>query len=254
MVDRIRNNFSGVVGAYVKYRRGYTAEVYEVMYAFCPDINSRVLDVGCGTGIVTNELAGHYAHVTGIDIAEKMLEVARINKLDNVDLLAASAENLPFFDASFDLVTASVAYHWFNYDKAGKEIVRVLKPQGKLCVISKYIPESLAAGAPGYLPLFALENLEKFVPEVPHTNKEKIGEPIFTRVGFTQVSSRKVEIDDVYTKEEILGFIQSHSTFNLLTSEQQEEYKKLNEKSVDQHLVDGKYTIKACVEMWLCNK
>lgn len=247
---QIRNDFSQIVGAYAKYRRDYIDKVYNLIYSFCPNQESNVLDVGCGTGFVTNHLAGYYKHVTGTDRSREMLEVAKSSAPNNTSFVVASTEQLPFGNSSFDLVTAAAAYHWFDYDKAGKEIYRVLKPNGKLCVFWKYAPGNFN----GYLPEFAVENLRQFVSGVPKTNQEPISKDIFTRVGFSKIDVKEFDFDDPYSKEEILGYIQSHSTFNLLDDKQKEEYKKLNEKSVDAYLTDGKFIFKSRMEMWFIEK
>ncbi len=74
-----------------------------------PLAGKRVLDVGCGGGILTEAMAGQGAQVTGIDLAEKSLTVARLHQLESgaqVDYACISAENLAAREpASFDVVT-----------------------------------------------------------------------------------------------------------------------------------------------------
>ncbi len=74
-----------------------------------PLAGKRVLDVGCGGGILTEAMAGKGAQVTGIDLAEKSLTVARLHQLESgaqVDYACISAEDLAAREpASFDVVT-----------------------------------------------------------------------------------------------------------------------------------------------------
>lgn len=248
--SKIRNDFSKVVDAYSKYRRDYINKTYDLIYKFCPNRKSNVLDVGCGTGLVTNHLANFYDNVTGTDKSQEMLNVAKKTCPGNVSYIMANAEDLPFKDNSFDLVTVAAAYHWFDYDRAGKEIHRVLKPDGRLCVFWKYAPGNFS----GYLPEFAIKNLHKFISDIPHANKESLSTGIFLRVGFSRVNIKKFDFDDVYSRQEILGYIQSHSTLNLLDDRQKEEYKKLNEESVSQYLINDEYTFKSNMEMLFIEK
>ncbi len=236
--------------AYVKYRRDYSDTVYNLIYSFCPDSASTVLDVGCGTGLVTHHLAGYYKHVTGTDKSPEMIDAAKNIGVHTISFVVAPTERLPFENGSFDLVTAAAAYHWFDYDVAGREIIRVLKPNGKLCALWKYAPSSVNA----YLPAFAVENLQRFIPEIPKTNKEPVSKDVFSRVGFTKVEIKEFDFDDVYSAEEILGYVQSHSTFNLLEDVQKEEYKKLNAKSVEEYLTDGNFTFKSRMQIWFIEK
>ena len=74
-----------------------------------PLAGKRVLDVGCGGGLLTEAMAGQGAQVTGIDLAEKSLTVARLHQLESgaqVDYACISAEDLAAREpASFDVVT-----------------------------------------------------------------------------------------------------------------------------------------------------
>lgn len=94
-----------------------------------------LLDVGCGSGVQTVVLAGHAERVTGIDIAEEFVEVARkrCSKLANVRFQIENACALPFLDNSFDGIVSygDVLSHIVEgYDKALSEMARVVKPGG----------------------------------------------------------------------------------------------------------------------------
>lgn len=95
--------------------------------------HEKILDVGCGAGFLTNELAKHRYDVTGIDLSGESLEVAkRFDETKSVKYQTASAYELPFPDASFDVVCAlDFLEHVDDPARAIKEFSRVLKPQGK---------------------------------------------------------------------------------------------------------------------------
>ncbi len=97
----------------------------------------RVLDVGCGTGVLAREAAdrvGPEGRVTGFDLNESMLAVARQARPE-IDWRQGDAAELPFDDASFDVV-ASQFMLMFVPDQAAvlKEMWRVLAPGGRLAV------------------------------------------------------------------------------------------------------------------------
>lgn len=98
---------------------------------------SNVLDVGCGTGEILKRIHICYPEVslTGVDISEKMLEVAKV-KIGNVaTLLWADAEKLPFNDTTFDLIVCSDSFHHYpNPQKVLAEFRRVLKGGGNLLI------------------------------------------------------------------------------------------------------------------------
>src|SRR4051812_8922923 len=67
-----------------------------------PDRRNRVLDIGCGTGILTFELARHFTSVMGIDISEAMLEIARRKRgAANIEYRCQDANQL-VLDEKFD--------------------------------------------------------------------------------------------------------------------------------------------------------
>lgn len=103
-----------------------------------------VLDVGCGTGVLTRLAAlavGQTGYVIGIDPAAKMIEVARKNALEqgsHAEFRLAVIENLPFEDNRFDCVLSSAMLHHLPPDvklKGLSEVHRVLKPGGCLVLV-----------------------------------------------------------------------------------------------------------------------
>ena len=115
-------------------------------------LGQRVLDVGCGTGVLARaaaERAGPQGEVVGIDPNPMMLAVAR-RKPNGVLWQSGRAEALPFDDASFDAVVSQFALMFFESKPAAiAEMLRVLRPGGRLAVA---VWASLDR-APGYLVL-----------------------------------------------------------------------------------------------------
>ncbi len=96
-----------------------------------------VLDVGCGTGALTREVAryvGAAGSVAGLDLSESMLGVAR-ETCPGADFRLGSAIDLPHDDASFDAVVSSFMLMFVpDPTKAISEMRRVLRPGGRLVV------------------------------------------------------------------------------------------------------------------------
>lgn len=94
----------------------------------------KVLDLGAGTGVSTEELALSGAYVVGADISLGMLRVGRRDR-PSVPLVAADALALPFPDKTFDAVTASfVIRNVANTPAALRELARVTRPGGRLVI------------------------------------------------------------------------------------------------------------------------
>lgn len=98
-----------------------------------------VLDVGCGTGVISLILAEMGHNVTGIDFSEGMVEKAKekANSLNlHVEFKPGDAEDLQFDDASYDaVINRHLLWALPNPDRAISEWKRVLKPGGKIVII-----------------------------------------------------------------------------------------------------------------------
>lgn len=110
----------------------------------CIRSGSRVLDVGCGTGVVAVTAAKAGARVTALDLTPELLDVARENARIaevEIDWHEGDIEKLPFDDAAFDVVTSQFG-HMFapRPDVAVAEMLRVLKPGGTIA-FSTWPPE-----------------------------------------------------------------------------------------------------------------
>jgi SAM-dependent methyltransferase len=108
-----------------------------------------VLDIGCGSGWATRLLADYAAHgrITGIDISDEMVRVARESSAthSNVDFKVASAEQLPFADNEFThAFSMESLYYYENIPAALAEIQRVLKQDGLFAAVVDLYQESEA--------------------------------------------------------------------------------------------------------------
>lgn len=96
-----------------------------------------VLDVGCGTGVLTRELTQHVGDAgsaTGFDLSESMLGVAR-NRCSGATFKQGNVTQLPFEDQSFDVVTSSFMLMFApDPERALSEMRRVLRPGGRLVI------------------------------------------------------------------------------------------------------------------------
>lgn len=110
--------------------------------------DARVLDLGCGGGHVTFNVAPFVREIVAYDLSPEMLAVvaraAQERKLGNVTTQQGVVESLPFADQSFDAVLSRYsAHHWRDFDRALCEAARVLKPGGVAAFV-----DSVAPGTP----------------------------------------------------------------------------------------------------------
>jgi len=112
-----------------------------VLKTLNPQHGSSILDVGCGTGILLQQLRqlGKGLNLYGMDIAPEMVKVARAKFGKSVELRQGSANSLPYGDNSFDYVTCATSFHHYpNPDNSLREMFRVLKLGGKLVLLDPF--------------------------------------------------------------------------------------------------------------------
>ena len=95
--------------------------------------DSKVLELGCGTGYFTRELVDTDAHITAIDISPDLLEEARKEvSASNVEFNVDNAYAMSFHAGTFDHVVGSSVLHHLEIREALSEMYRVLKPGGQI--------------------------------------------------------------------------------------------------------------------------
>jgi SAM-dependent methyltransferase len=96
--------------------------------------DARILEVGCGIGDYTRGLAQNTAgRVVSLDVAPGLVAHAETARPGNVRFLAADVESLPFASGTFDAVVGNAVLHHLRLDRTVPEMLRVLKPGGRLC-------------------------------------------------------------------------------------------------------------------------
>ncbi len=102
--------------------------------------NLVVLDLACGTGILSSLLIKNNDGVIGVDLTLSYLKVI-FHKRINMDLINATAENLPFGNSVFDCIVTSYLPKYTNLKNLIKECNRVLKPHGRLILHDFTMPK-----------------------------------------------------------------------------------------------------------------
>jgi len=98
--------------------------------------SKKILDLACGQGFFSREIFKQGAEVTGVDISEELIVLARKHSDAKIKFLFANAERLPFPDQSFDTVIAILALQNIeNLFGATAEIARVLKADGRFILV-----------------------------------------------------------------------------------------------------------------------
>jgi ubiquinone/menaquinone biosynthesis C-methylase UbiE len=138
---RAAEDYDAMAAAYADDVRTHPINAaYErpAMLAMAGDVRGRrVLDVGCAAGAMSALLADRGAAVVGVDVSERLVEIARRDLGDRAEFHVADVGSpMPFLeDESFDLVTASLVLHYLrDWAVPLREFQRVLRPGGALLI------------------------------------------------------------------------------------------------------------------------
>ena len=108
----------------------------ELVGALAPSSDDAILDLGSGTGFYTRDVAPFVDSVHAVDIQPEMHDHFRSAGLpENVDIVTAGVDDMPFDDAIFDAAYTTMTFHEFDTGQALEEIRRVLRPGARFVVV-----------------------------------------------------------------------------------------------------------------------
>jgi SAM-dependent methyltransferase len=139
---RRASSFGSSAAAYADHRPDYAVAAVEWVLEGARRDVADVLDLGAGTGALTGTLLDLGRRVLAVDPDPEMLAELR-RRHPRAGALVAPAELIPVADDSVDAVVVATALHWFDLDRAGAEIGRVLRPGGVLGVFYNHTDETV---------------------------------------------------------------------------------------------------------------
>jgi len=170
--EAVQKQFAKTVEAFAKTAVRDTPEIQAEKLAFAkPQPTDMVLDVACGPGELVLGLAPRVKFARGIDITYEMLrqarEFQRERQIANACFDLGRVEQLPYLDGRFDFVSCQCSIHHLEKPRlALQEMVRVMKPEGRLMIIDSLAPESDAK--------FELHNQIEQVRDPSHTESLRL--------------------------------------------------------------------------------
>lgn len=203
-LSRVRARFTRTAEQFGRFslstRNEEAARLVELLLADFPSAEtSTVLDVACGPGTFALALAPRVACAFGLDFTPALLERARgsasASGIVNSNFLIGDANAIPFSAGRFDLVTCAYALHHIDDpSNAVSEIVRVLRPGGRMGLIDIFVPENAVAAE-------AANTIER-VRDTSHTRTlaiselRALAEAAGLRIVAAETSARSRSFDD----------------------------------------------------------
>jgi ubiquinone/menaquinone biosynthesis C-methylase UbiE len=166
----------------------------------------RALDVGCGTGQSTVALTAVARQVIGTDASFAMLSQAPC--ADGINYLQAPAESLPLSDNSIQLLTVSLAFHWFDRTRFLYEARRVLEPAAWLVIYNNGFFGTMKEN-PQYEQWNRSHYLQRY--PTPSRHNHPLSQQDAQQHGFHFVHQEGYSNEVLFTVEELASYLTTQS-------------------------------------------
>jgi ubiquinone/menaquinone biosynthesis C-methylase UbiE len=230
--DRRGGSFGAVAADYAAWRPGYPAEIVAFLAGGDEDAPRprRILDLGAGTGLLTEALVAAGHDVVAADVSADML-TRLAERLPQVPTLVARAEQLPLPDGDVDVVVAAQAAHWFDPPAASREFRRVLRASGAV----GFVWNTRDDRAPWAAELAALlaEGTRDQTGDRPEGNRAVV--EAFAAELDAEVASRTTAWAHRVPPEAVVGRAASSSRVALLAEDERAAYLDRVRRLVDTH-------------------
>lgn len=210
------DRFSGHANLYAQHRITYPPELYDFVFSFVRQ-RDRAWDCATGNGQVAGELANLVERVDATDISETQLLLAA--KQPNIHYQVSPAEQTPFPDQIFDLVTVAQAVHWFDVNGFHREVRRVAKPDAVLAEWGYglvQLPENLQ---PTLLDFYRNRIGPYWDPQRKHIDNQYVNLPF----AFADVKRAAFSMRYAWTLDRFLNYLRTWSAVRQYIYENEED-------------------------------
>jgi ubiquinone/menaquinone biosynthesis C-methylase UbiE len=211
--------YKSVAERYTKYRPYFHPLVVERIKTYL-NLQGPVgfaLDAGCGSGQSTVALKEIADFVVGVDVSAEMLDFAE--KKSGIYYIQANAEKLAIKSNSFDLLTTSMAYHWFDPKQFFAEAGRVLKERAWLIIFNNGFRGQMKK-KPEF-EQWVRQVYEKYYP-APSRNAARMTPEFAQQHGFIFPYQEEYQNEVQFTVEELAAYLTTQSNVIAATEQRNE--------------------------------
>jgi ubiquinone/menaquinone biosynthesis C-methylase UbiE len=205
--------FSGQSKQYAMYRPSYPHELFEYILSFVEQ-RETAWDCATGNGQSAILLSQYFRKVIASDISKKQLSEAPVK--DNIEYVVSPAEETPFAENSFDLITVAQAYHWFNQQRFLEEATRVAKNNAIVAIWMYDLIRSEEDTVNRLTDFFYNEVVGAFWDKERKHIEDHYSQLPFL---FESLPSKQFHIRTSFTKESLKGYFSTWSTVQHFISE-----------------------------------
>ena len=261
MLDN-RELFKGTAWYYAKYRLGYPASFFDhLIKSFNLNKDSRVLDLGTGTGQIAIPMAAYVKEVVAVDPEGEMIEEGKVqaaqNKVANITWLQAKAEDISSKLGMFRVTTMGASFHWMEQDKVLEKVYELTEGGGGVAIVANVSTVIHNKGNDAWKDI-VWSTVKEFLGEERRAGNATYQEPRdrFEAVLARSKFSRYQTFNDTYkvprSIEDIIGYLGSTSFASYrLFGDRLEEFKKTLTERLLKLESSGKFTETAVVEAYL---
>ncbi|HET8765158.1 MAG TPA: class I SAM-dependent methyltransferase [Rhodanobacter sp.] len=199
-----RNWFDAGGAAYAQFRPDYPPELAAFLASIAPG-TALAVDVGCGNGQLTTQLAAHFDAVLGADPSADQITNAAAHP--HVRYVCAPAEQLPIADHVAQLVTAAQAAHWFDLPRFYREVRRIAAPSAVLALVSYGVPQLDAELDPRFSQ-FYWQDIGPYWPASRRLVESGYADLAFP---FAELAPPPIEIRKHWALDALLGYLSTWS-------------------------------------------
>lgn len=234
--ERLRRAQSFQTGAekFDRYRPGYPSEAIDLMV---PEGTKRILELGAGTGLLTQDLVQRVPEVVVVDPSEDML-ACLARRAPQAEQIHGTAEFIRLPDNNVDAVVTATAWHWMDPVSTSHEVARVLKPGGQFAIVWNF-----EAAVPGWHQSFA-----EIQPYATATPGGMVAHAEFPTAPFGPTVRHFIPWVRRFPTANLVDLYATHSSYRVMSPTQRLIRKKalqhvvnthpdLQQESVDLHMV-----------------
>lgn len=250
----LRTTFNKDEYNYDKTRPDYPSELIEEIFKYSNlPTNSKVLEIGIGTGQATLPFIQKGCNITAVELGDRLAEYCKqkFSEYENFNIINNDfiEANLP--ENSFDLIYSATAFHWIPKDSGYAKVRSLLKPNG---VLALFWNHPFVSDAEDKTNLASMAVYQKYRPndKPPIQFDESKCQVIINELdnyGFRDIQSKIYQRTRTLTSDDYINLIKTYSDHNALHERIRSAFEQDMKKAIDE--VGGRINIYDTIDLYL---